>query len=230
MTQADGDAEQTEQKSDMVFRALLNAIGGGEFPTGGRLPSNEALAKRYAVSRVSVRSALERLKGLGVLKSERGGGTYVCAPQSEDGLFSALSALMQSGVDRMSLFEFRRIIEGETAALAAMRATAEQVDAMRDATKRMRDAVSRADQRCYDVAFHALVAEASANPIIVRVFELMRSGYDVLIEGNVGVMGAAGAAYHEKIVAAVEVRDAALAKALMDEHLVHTMQETRSIN
>jgi GntR family transcriptional regulator len=56
---------------------LMRAIDTGEFPPGAQLPSEAELRERYAVSRATVRKAMEDLSAAGVIRKAQGQGTYV---------------------------------------------------------------------------------------------------------------------------------------------------------
>jgi GntR family transcriptional regulator len=56
----------------IVYDALLKAIDQGELPPKHRLPTEKELAKRYAVSRDSVRTALGRLEAEGLITEANG--------------------------------------------------------------------------------------------------------------------------------------------------------------
>lgn len=52
-------------------------IARGVWPVGHRLPTRDALMQEFGVSRVTIRQALDRLAGEGLISSERGSGTVV---------------------------------------------------------------------------------------------------------------------------------------------------------
>jgi GntR family transcriptional regulator len=58
--------------------ALRRAIEAGQFPDG-RLPTEDDLHERFAVSRITVRSALRRLEEDGLIERHRARGTFVRA-------------------------------------------------------------------------------------------------------------------------------------------------------
>lgn len=60
---------------------LTGAIGDGTFKSGSLLPSEHDLMKRFSVSRVTVRQALEEVRGLGLIEKRQGKGTIVCTPR-----------------------------------------------------------------------------------------------------------------------------------------------------
>src|SRR5207249_3986976 len=80
------------------------------------------VAERYRVGRSSVREALRMLESRGLIES-RGSGTFVVAAWRNP--FQEPLSLVVAGedVDRAQLFEVRRMLEAEAAALAAKRRT-----------------------------------------------------------------------------------------------------------
>ncbi len=66
--------------------ALRGRIAAGEYPAGAQLPTEGALCMEFGVSRITVRGALDRLTSEGLLRRERGRGTFVAAPPVEHDL------------------------------------------------------------------------------------------------------------------------------------------------
>jgi GntR family transcriptional regulator len=60
---------------------LMLEIAGGALSAGTRLPSEDVLAERFAVSRTTVRTAIQSLIGKGVVEIHRGKGTFVTQPK-----------------------------------------------------------------------------------------------------------------------------------------------------
>ena len=60
---------------------LAGAISSGELPVGSQLPTEEQLIRRYAVSRTTVRKAIQNLSDRGLIEIRRGTGTFVAQPK-----------------------------------------------------------------------------------------------------------------------------------------------------
>ena len=71
-----------------IADALADAIGRGEYPVGGRLPSEFTLGRMFAASRFSIREALGELRRRGLVASRRGSGTVVLRLASQPPVFS----------------------------------------------------------------------------------------------------------------------------------------------
>ena len=60
-----------------VFESLLGEIASGRFQPGDRLPTEAELAKTFSASRSTIARAMKDLKGRGLLRRQRGGGTHI---------------------------------------------------------------------------------------------------------------------------------------------------------
>jgi len=63
-----------------VEESLLQSLTGGTLPPGTRLPSEESLIEQYAVSRTTIRTAIQNLMARGLIEIRRGKGTFVAEP------------------------------------------------------------------------------------------------------------------------------------------------------
>lgn len=212
--------------SNAIFENLKDRIVAGEWKPGERIPSENKLCELTGASRVSVRAAIQKLSSLGLVESRQGGGTFICELSGEQHLNSVIPYFALSQPDRASMFEFRRIVEVEGAALAALRADSGQIAAMQEATRKMSEASDPDEITRYDLEFHYLIMQGSRNSILVKVFEVLRDTYFALLRDNVTHMGSSGARYHQMITSAIESRDSDLARLLMEKHLsnvIHTV-------
>ncbi len=76
----EANASTTGAKAERVYLILHDEILRGELAVGSLLPSEPRLAEKYGVSRVTVRSALEKLSAEGLIERRAGSGTRVRAP------------------------------------------------------------------------------------------------------------------------------------------------------
>jgi GntR family transcriptional regulator, transcriptional repressor for pyruvate dehydrogenase complex len=135
---------------------------------GDKLLSEQKMVERYGVARGSLREALRYLELQGVLriKSGPGGGPLIQTPDGRH--FASTLALMLQfvGARFRTIIETRWVVEPGIAALAAERASAEDVAALRACVAGMRAAL--ADSRRFareSRRFHDLLAYASGNPL-----------------------------------------------------------------
>lgn len=80
---------------------IQEKIRSGEYPAGGRIPSENKLAERYGIGRPTARQATDLLVRKRMLMRKRGSGTFVCEPEKEVDLFSlagTTSAFNKKGI------------------------------------------------------------------------------------------------------------------------------------
>lgn len=167
--------------SDQVFEQIRELIYKGEFKPGEQILPERDLAKSMAVSRTSVRNAINKLVTLGLLDHRQGLGTFVSSPEAREG--NPLAAAM--GTDEATLddlLEVRMGMECNAAKLAAQRATESDLKAMLKSLEEMEEDFASTDKigTGPDTAFHMAVAFSTKNPVLIH---LMRNFYDFLFVG-----------------------------------------------
>lgn len=208
-----------------VVEYLLNLINSGKVKTGEKLPTELELMAQLGVSRTCVREAVKSLESLRLIEVRPGAGTVLLEP-SPTALFMAESFWTQ-GASRNSdyLLEFRKIIEVGVASLAAERADAENIAAMQETVDRFRTELSGgAITPQTDLAFHAALAAASKNPMVVMVWEMIAARLTGVVAAVNESPYCSYAAHetereHNKILKAVKNHDARGAAAAMRSHL-----------
>lgn len=64
-----------------IYDEIKHAIDNGIYAPGDKIPTETELSTKYAVSRITVRRAIEDLSAAGFLVKRRGLGTFVCEPR-----------------------------------------------------------------------------------------------------------------------------------------------------
>jgi len=64
-----------------VENVIMDRISNGSLPAGSRLPSEDSLVQEYAVSRTTIRAAIQSLVQRGLVEIRRGKGTFVTHPK-----------------------------------------------------------------------------------------------------------------------------------------------------
>lgn len=209
-------ARKNSSVTDGVFDHLAQNIQSGVWKPGDKLPSEAQLCAQLGTSRITIRSALGRLAALGLVQSQQGRGTFVCDPQASSALAPVAIPL---NPDRLSVFEFRKIIEGESVALAAIRATSADVDALQQTIVGMERATTLEEMAKQDMLFHSLIAKASGNELIQWAFDMLEDIYAQMFTDNVAQVGNAGVADHQLMLLDIQVRDMDSARQHMVSHL-----------
>src|SRR5213078_3221353 len=162
-----------------------------------------------------------------VVRSRRGSGTYIPDGPPTLGVeaLSFIAALHKFTVDHV--FETRRILEAGAAALAAERATPDQLATLADEVAGLFASLNdRQVFLVHDVNFHRSIAAASGNPIVASFVEMVaalhyeRRRTTAERAADRELRDAADA--HRAIYQAVRARDVDRARRTMNEHLVRS--------
>jgi GntR family transcriptional repressor for pyruvate dehydrogenase complex len=210
------------------FHALVR---DGALREGDRLPSEREMAEQFNVSRSSVREAIRSLELQGLVISRPGAGTFINT-ESLDSVMALLAATLSTDVARLrDVFEMRHLLEPSIAALAAQRATPEEVGRMREALEEQVRQIARGQTGVEaDTAFHFALASATHNSALIKVVSavediLQRSRGQFLQETGRSQRSLAS---HRQILQMVEAGDAAGAQRAMEHHL--TAVEPATLN
>lgn len=160
-----------------MLETLAAFVSESGIGPGDRLPTERILAERLKVSRNTVREALTRWEGLGLVERRQGSGTYLKGDVSPDMLHMPLTLAGGSDFDGlMHTLEIRRALEAEAAALCAKRATDRDITAIGDKL----DAVERTFHETWgtsseaDWEFHQAIYRASGNPLFEQMIAARR--------------------------------------------------------
>ena len=213
-------------KYETIARQIKLKILDGSLRPGQKLPSEAELCREYEASRLSVRSAIGMLAAQGLVQTFQGKGSFVLELPAD----GAAHLFQGQYISRTDFFELRRILETESAGLAAQRADRETVKRLRELSFQMQRAEKDEEIAEADEQFHLLLAQATQNLAISVIFQTLKPYFRAMMTQNVAVLGSDGCAAHLKIVAAIEARNSNLARQHMYDHLNHTMEKTSMLN
>lgn len=225
---------------------LKTLIDNKEFPPGSRLPAERELASQLQVSRASVREALIALEVIGLVDVKVGNGVIVREQPATVQQPTQEPVMAQAGRNQwadvddelnieldftaelppFSLLQTRRLIEPETAALAARYASDEELVGIRQAYEQnCRDNRQGSATHPGDRLFHIRIAQASGNPAYAFIIaHLLGHRYGTMFRGlqlhyTPQDMPHRSEVEHLAILTALEARDTRAAKKAMKEHL-----------
>ncbi len=204
-----------------IVRQIQDLIAAEHLQPGNRLPGERELADLLSVSRASVREALRVLDYIGVVEVRSGEGTFV-ATTPPTPLDASVYSLLSERSFLIDLVEARRIVEEGIGHLAARRATREDLEALEAfLSQRERELAAGKHDLASDVAFHALLAESTGNPVLVS---LMRHLNELWLQarektGRKPTSPHKAHQFHRQILAAVRRRQPASARRLLRRHL-----------
>ena len=154
---------------DLVIQQIQEKISLGIFAPGAKIPTEPTLMAQLGVGRSTVREAIRVLVSAGLLEVRQGDGTYVLSRASGQEPLEYRLRRATAGEIR----EVRRIIEVETARLAAVNRTDLDLKTMRDCLARKKAAMAGGDTHGYvaaDIAFHSAVAAAGGNSLLADLY------------------------------------------------------------
>jgi len=166
--------------SDQVFDQIKELITRGQLSPGQKLMPERELAEALNVSRTTIRDAISKLVAMRLLENKQGQGTFVSPPDT--GKRNLLAEAMEiENATIKDLLEFRMGIECNAAAIAAQKATDEDIQYLQGAIADMEQALETGKLGTKaDVAFHMAISYASQNPVQIHI---MKHFFDFLFYG-----------------------------------------------
>lgn len=151
---------------------IIQLIRKGDLKPGDRLSPERELAQQLRVSRASVREAMRLLDMKGLLNVRQGAGTFI-SDDTVEATVQAFSSLLSYTANTVSdIFEMRLILEPHVVALAAERATPDDIRKMEEILdKQEADVASGGSGVDFDTDFHFTIAQATQNPSLVAVIQ-----------------------------------------------------------
>ncbi len=159
---------------EIIVEQIEAGIRSGQLAVGDRLPGERQLMERFSVSRPTVREAMRVLHATGVVDPRPGDPRGpIVMPFTTKALERPLLRMAeQEGITRAELLQFRLLIEGQAALLAAVRNKPDDVDQIRERA----DAIAELAQSAKDdpveefgrrlSAFHAAIRAGSGNQLL----------------------------------------------------------------
>lgn len=198
-------------RAETVFTGLRQRIVEGEIAMGSKISEPE-LARYYDISRSTLRDALSRLEGSGLLERKANIGYRVVTLSTEK---------------LLELFRVRESLEGMACYLAAQNMTAAQIAELREllADHEKNEALQQGEayfQKAGDLDFHFKIVFGSANQLLIRLlceelYFLVRM-YRFQF-GMASPRAKKAFTEHHNIIQAIEDKDGELAEILMRRHI-----------
>ena len=214
-----------------VADELVEQIAARRWLPGDRLPPLQALAEALGVSRASVREAIRRLQAQGLVRIEHGRGVFV--REAEPVLLlpeRILEVIVRSPEKAKEVQEARLVLELGLTELAVRRATARDVDLLRETLEASRALVTGAREPDRGVLFelglefHLRLARAAHSGLLESLYGLLAEPLRQTVRQAHGVKGEPreDLRFHLAVVEAIERRDVARALDAMRTHVERT--------
>jgi len=217
---------QGQRLHESIVQRFHALIQQGVLEHGARLPAERVLAEQLKVSRSSVREAIRTLELQGLVVTKHGSGTFINT-QNLDAVATLMTSSMGEGLDAAEvqlrdIFEVRHLLEPQIAALAAQKATPEDVERLAailiEQQRQIMEGETGVDA---DTEFHFALATATHNTALVKVVSAVE---DVLRQSRDQSLQQPGRperslASHRQILEMVQAGDHLGAREAMEHHL-----------
>lgn len=224
------EAETANANGDTPLARLRGYLDTLEIGVDARLPPERELCETIGVSRGQLRQALARLEADGLIWRHVGKGTFFGVRPIENAVDIAGMARRTNPLEVMKA---RLLLEPELAAAAAINATQNDLTDLQTCLERNRAAKSRRDYDTWNVRFHRTIAASTHNQLLLSIMDILVSVRREVRWGDLGTENKPlpknhySFDHHERIVAAIENRDVAGARAAMRHHLETVREKLR---
>ena len=209
--------------SSQIIGDVRDALFAKKLKPGDSIGTENEIAARYGVSRIVARDALRTLEALGIAEIRMGKGGGARVARGNPRLFAEALAVQLdlTGVSAAEIMDAQRAIECLAAELAAENATDEDF-------ARLRQLVADAEAHIDDnelytqlsAQFHLGVAEASHNRVlVVQLISLQHVSWPRRNPTLTPKVAQRILDVHKELLGLIEIRDAAGARKLMDDHV-----------
>ncbi|PKL06403.1 MAG: hypothetical protein CVV53_04485 [Spirochaetae bacterium HGW-Spirochaetae-9] len=208
-----------------LFEEIKEKIVSGELPAGYVFPNEIVLSERLRVGRTTLREAFQALASMGLIKRTKNGTSvedrkHIASTTPLGELFK------QSEID--DLLEFRVMVEAEIAALAAIRATDEDIATLERCIEKIEESEDNiAEMIQYDTQFHMCLGEASKNQLFVKTIHVIHNSYESMIQGiyeNDKKIFKRAQVFHRKILSAIKEHDPLKARDASHQHILDVVK------
>jgi GntR family transcriptional regulator, transcriptional repressor for pyruvate dehydrogenase complex len=205
-----------------VFNQIHQLIKDGRLRARDQLPSERELAETFKVSRTSVREALRALETQGLIVSRTGTGNFV-ADLPVESLIGPLARLVIDEKRALAdMFEMRKLIEPHIAALAAERASRNDVAQLKRIVAKQTEAVSRGETGVEaDAELHFFISRTTRNHALQKLVSGLMEMLSRSREESLQTDERRGSSIeaHRRIVTAIEKHDRSKARSEMLRHI-----------
>lgn len=171
-----------------VHFSVANEIGQrivrGDYPPGTILPNEAEWSEMFGVGRSVVREAIKMLMAKNLLASRPKVGSWVEPRERWNLLDREVLTWYAASPERHAFLktvqEFRYIIEPEAAALAAIRRTEDELEAISRACREMGSVRTLSERTAADTRFHLAILRAAGNELLLPLGALIDSALEGL--------------------------------------------------
>ena len=211
----------------MISGVVEQRILGGELAPGTMLPTEAELATQFGVNRSTVRESIRLLEQEGLVERRGSKRLHVTMPGVYDAAPRAARSMVLQQVTFAELWQVALVLEPQAASLAATAASVVDIEQLAVNMDRLQAHFKKGgsvdEHALIDIEFHALVARASGN----RVLMLAREPINLLYRPSLARLQAVlpqmtrrNLEAHKRIFKAIVARDVEQAREWTRKHLI----------
>ncbi len=217
---------------EQIAQILENAIIKPDSEMAEKLPSEQALADKFGVSRTVIREALKLLKERGLIELRNGEGSYITKPGS-DTVSNAIQRIIHTeGISIDDVYNMRIILEVASCRLAALNASKEDLEKVQLILSEMESRKLDLPVRIrLDADFHIAIAHASKNRLLGMFVGTMTALLTDVIGKGIQVPGGNedGLRRHRSVLEAIRTGDPDAAENAIRDHLDVSRQNVKVV-
>jgi GntR family transcriptional repressor for pyruvate dehydrogenase complex len=220
----------TQTACEQAMARLIGMVRSGQLAPGDRLPPQRELTGLLGLSYTVVREAIRGLASMGIVEIHHGKGVFVKSVSTEMLIEPETLFFLLEKEAFVQAIEVRRILEVECLALAAERATEEDLATLREHLEKMKTHCHGPDALRYSGEFHLALARASHNQVLASI---MQSFIRLIDQASTQIAKAVPESVameypqHRELYEAVAMRDPAEARRRMRIHVDTAEQHLR---
>jgi len=218
---------------DTIYHTMLDMIITGTWKQGTKIPSENELSEAFAVSRDTVRQAINRFSAVGILRSHQGKGTYVQKIDTSFYMNSIIPVVFLGEDDGISVLEFMKAIQVESVRLICQRASDKEIEVLGNYLELMRSTDSQ-DYETYfnhDVGYHRYLVQFTGNHLFEKAVDIAEQLLQVCLKEIVIFHGnEKSIQQHEECFKAIKERKVDKAVNIMVEHYDMLLERMREWN
>lgn len=189
--------------SDQTFDCIQEEILKGTWKPGEKLPSETELAASLGVSRMTLRSAIQRCCAIGLTETRVGEGTFV-RDFNLRSYFSELYRLNLLGKSPNEINDLRNIIQIGAVRLALEKTISDaDIQALEELNRQMEEAAGQNDMEAFhtaDAQFHLTICTLCKNELMYLIYDAVEAVIDEQARQNVRRSFEENASSYERVL------------------------------
>lgn len=215
-----------EQTSERIIQLIIN----NDWSVGNKLPNEYELAEMLEVGRSTIREAIKALVSRNILEIRRGAGTFIskkCGIADDPLGLTFVKDKFKLAVD---LLEVRFMIEPSIAAIAAVKATEEEIQQISNLCDEIEELILKGEPYMdRDIEFHTAIARSSKNLVVGNLIPIINSSIAIFMDITNQKLRSETIETHREVLNAIKERDSNGARDAMYLHLVYNRRNIKSV-